>query len=232
MKPSSRSASSATQHKSVRDRVSHWLLLQGDRRVVAVGMTAVVVGLFAGLIASGRLAVGPTSSAASLFGSGLTSGVVTLVTIALSINQLVISRVFDPINNLTDRLQGSRDLRETVEDIADEPSTPNDPAAFLSLIATTMSEAASKLQELGASNDWTPPAETRAVIDDLLAYGESIDDNIERDTRVSDILGVIIGPEYAYNLTAVSHVRQNRAAAMPAVVDAQFEIIEESLESI
>jgi len=115
--------------------------MEGDRRVVASGITvSIVVGIIGALIWGDMLAVGPDSAVDSLFSSGLTAGVITLITISLSINQLVISRVFGTVKSLTDRLDGARELHEDVATLAGQPSSPNDPSAFLSLIAQTDAE--------------------------------------------------------------------------------------------
>ena len=127
-------ASSVRDSETVRDRVADWILLEGDRRAVAGCLVVLIIVLVWTLINANVLAVGPNSSVSTVFGSGLTSGIVTLLTVALSINQLVLSRVFGSVDVLTERLNGSRELRQTVESIAGVPSSPNDPAEFLSLI--------------------------------------------------------------------------------------------------
>jgi len=94
------------------------MLMEGDRRVVASGITVGIVGIIGALIWGDMLAVGPDSAVDSLFSSGLTAGVITLITISLSINQLVISRVFGTVKSLTDRLDGARQLHEDVATLA------------------------------------------------------------------------------------------------------------------
>jgi hypothetical protein len=212
--------------------VTEWILLNGDRRVVAGCLVVLIIGLMWTLVAAGVLAVGPGSSVASVFGSGLTSGIVTLLTIALSINQLVLSRVFGSINVLEDRLRGSRDLRQTVEAIADVPSSPNDPADFLSLIATTLTDRAEGVVAAGGETDWDPPAKLERALRDLAAYGESLDAHLESHAQVNTVLDVILGTEYARNIRAVEHLQNEYAASVPEKIGEEFEAIEALLESI
>lgn len=101
-------------------------------------------------------------------------GITTLLTIALSINQLVLSRVFGPIDTLVARLTGSRDQRQTVESIAGVPSSPNDPADLLSLVATTLSDRADGPVAASDGTDWTTPPEVTSALRDVAAYGERI----------------------------------------------------------
>ncbi|MXR40553.1 hypothetical protein GRX01_04220 [Halobaculum sp. WSA2] len=225
-------ASTVREPDGVLERVAEWLLFGGDRRAVAACLVVAAAGTVWALVSVGLLAVGPDSSVAGVFGSGLTAGVVTLLTIALSINQLVLSRVFGSINVLVDRLDGSRELRATVESIAGVPSSPNDPGEFLSLIATTLSERAAGLRAPGGDADWDPPARAANTLDDIAAYGDSIDDHLEANQRMNDVLSVVLGPEYALNTAAIRHLRNEHAATIPEGVEAEFRAVDELLESI
>jgi hypothetical protein len=151
-----RTASTVGDADTVWERVADWVLLHGDRRAVASCLVVAIVSVVWALVSAGVLAVAPSSSVAGIFGSGIPSGVFTLLTIALSINQLVLSRVFGPIDTLVDRLNGSRELRQTVESIAGVSSSPNDPADFLSLVATTLRDRADGLVAKSDGTDWEP----------------------------------------------------------------------------
>ena len=225
-------ASSVQEKDTLRERAEVWALLEGDRRVVAAGIAIGFAGLIGALIWGGVLAVGPDSFAATLFGSGLTSGVVTLVTIALSINQLILSRVFGTPDVLTDRLEGARDLRQDVEELAGRPSTPTDPTEFLSMVAITLSDRTSNLLELSESTEWQPPAEVTNALHDFVEYGQSIDTSLGENPTVTDSLGVVLGPEYALNMNAVHHLRNEHTASLPDDVRTELEAIEKLFESI
>lgn len=232
MAPDLRTANSVRDYDTVWEHVTSWILLDGDRRAVAGCLVVAIVALVWALISVGVLAVGPNSSVAGIFGSGLTAGVVTLLTIALSINQLVLSRVFGSINVLTDRLEGSRELRQTVESIAEVPSSPNDPADFLSLVARTLSDRAAGLVATDDGADWDQPARLTSALLDIAAYGDSIDARLEANAKMNDVLGVVLGTEYARNMTAVSHLRSEYADVIPEEALADFQAIEDLLESI
>ncbi len=111
------SRSDVSTEDSVRDpdgvggRAIHWFVLSGNRHIVAAGFTLLVVAATFALVTADLLAIGPSSNAATLLASGIASGTLTLVTVALSINQLILSRVFGSPNGLSDRLQGTRELR-------------------------------------------------------------------------------------------------------------------------
>ncbi len=227
-----RTVSSVRGNDTFRGRVAAWVLLKGDRKVIAGGLIVGIVCIVGVLISVDVLAIGPGSSAATLFGSGLTSGVVTLVTVALSINQLILSRVFGTPDVLVDRLEEARNLRQNVEELAEKSSSPTSPAGFLSMIAATLSDRVSNLLTMDDSTDWQPSAETTDALQDLVDYGRSIDDSLDEDTSVNDTLGVVLGPEYALNMTAIHHLRNEHADSLSEDVQTELQAIDELLESI
>jgi len=227
-----RTADSAGGKKGTHSRITEWLFLEGDRRIIAGGIVLVTVVVFGSLVSIGAVAVGVDSSVAGVFGSGLTAGVVTLLTIALSINQLILSRVFGSLNQLTDRMDGAREFRGRVEDLAGQSSSSIDPAEFLSLLATTLSDrATTALSMIERADTDTPVAVTRAL-EEIAQYGRSIETRIEPGTAVVNVLGIITGPEHAINMTAVQHIRDEYEEALPADALAELQALEELLESV
>lgn len=214
------------------DRVAHWLLLGGNRTVIAGGIVLTVFCFLFGLISAGLVAVGPASTAGTAFASGLISGTLTLVTVALSINQLILSRVFGSPNDLRAKLDGTQRLRRRVQRRAGQPSTPNDPADFLALVASTLSARARRLRSALEDSGWTPPADVADYVDGIEAYGESIDSKVESKTAIVDVLDVVIGTEYARNLTATEHLRNEYDDHLSDGADAELEAVEELLEVI
>lgn len=227
-----RTERSVHEESSVRGRAVTWILLDGNRLVVAVGIVAAFVGTIAVLLSAEILSIGPNSSAATIFDSGLASGVVTLVTVALSINQLILARVFGTPDVLSARLEGSRTLRQQVETLANRPSSPTDPAEFLSLVATTLSDRASSVLAVSESTAWRAPTELTAGLEDLVAYGQSIDDVLGENASVADTLGVVLGSEYALNMAAVHRLRNEYDSGLPEDARVGLRDIEDLLESI
>lgn len=232
MTPTLQTTSTVRNKETIWEYLADWVLFEGGRTTVAGCLVIGIVGIVGALVFTGIFAVGPNSSAAMIFSSGLTSGVVTLVTIALSINQLILSRVFGSITQLTDRLEGARDFRQRVEELAGVPSTPNDPADFLSLVATTLGDRASGILAMSDSSNWNPSSEITSALDDLVEYGENLDSALEQNARVTEVLGVVLGPEYAVNMTAVHHLQNEYHASLSEEVRTEFQAIEELLESI
>ena len=214
-----------------RERAVHWFLLGGSRLAVSAVLVGAVVAVFVPLTQFGVLAVGPKSAAASAFSSGLIAGTVTLVTIALSIDQLILSRVFGSPNELFDRLGGTEDLRGRLRDRADEPAVPNDPAEFLELVAATLTERANHLGSSPGDADGLP-GEVAEYAAGIAAYGESMSGKIEGQTAIVNVLEVILGTEYARNLTATRHVRNEYGDRLSEAAVAELEAIVDLLEAV
>jgi hypothetical protein len=225
-------ASSVRSIDGVGERAIHWFVLGGNRIAVSGILVAAVVVLFFSLSQFGFLAIGPGSAASSAFASGLISGTVTLVTIALSINQLILSRVFGSPNELFDQLRGTRDLRRRIRDHADESAVPNDPAEFLELVAETLTERANRLGSALDGADSDHPHEVEDYAHGIAAYGESITAKIESQTAIVNVLEVILGTEYAQNMTATEHLRNAYGGRLSETADAELEAIDDLLEAI
>ncbi|WP_336036466.1 hypothetical protein [Halobacterium yunchengense] len=214
------------------ERATHWLVLGGNRIAVSGVLVAAVVAFFFPLARFGVLAIGPDSAAASAFASGLISGTVTLVTIALSINQLVLSRVFGSPNELSSQLGGTRDLRGRVREHAGESAAPNDPAEFLDLVAETLAERADRLGSAVENAAGGPPREVEEYAEGIAAYGESITAKIESQTAIVNVLEVVLGTEYARNMTATEYVRNEYGDRLSEEADAELDAIDDLLGAI
>jgi hypothetical protein len=232
MSESISTSSSVRDFDGTVDRAVHWLLLEGNRLVIAGGIVVVAAGWILGLAYADLVAVGPDSTVGTAFASGLISGTLTMVTVALSINQLILSRVFGSPGELRDELDGTRALRRRVQRRAGEPSAPNDPADFLSLVAVTIRERARRLGSALEDSEWTPPSSVTDYVEGIEAYGENVDSAVEREAAIVDILGVVLGTEYARNLTATEHLHNEYDTHLSDAADAELEAIEDLLEVI
>jgi hypothetical protein len=157
---------------------------------------------------------------------------VSLVTIALSINQLILSRVFGSPNELFDQLEGTRDLRRRVRDHAGESAVPNDPAEFLDLVAGTLAERANRLGSAVEATGGGQSREVEAYADGIAAYGESITAKIESQTAIVNVLEVVLGTEYARNMTATEYLRNEHGDRLSEAAEAELEAIDDLLEAI
>ena len=100
---------------SVTARLTRWILLTGDRSLIAAAITGVifVVFLVAGLGGYISLSV---PDRAVWFLNGTINGLLTLIPIAVGLNQIVLSQELDSLDDLYDRTEGTFDLRKRIAD--------------------------------------------------------------------------------------------------------------------
>jgi hypothetical protein len=153
--------------------VIEWVIVDGNRLIVA---SLIAVGAFAllfGLYALGAIAFVNDDSMTRLAG-GMIAGTFSLVTLVVSINQMILSREFSAAGEVQNQLDGVMGFREDVEDLAEVPASPAAPAGMINLITVTINERADELEEAVADS---PDAECR---DAVSQYVTGINQSTER----------------------------------------------------
>jgi hypothetical protein len=136
-----------------------WLFIDGSRFQVAgvflAGGFVILLGaiLFFGVDLDGSRMVW-------LFG-GLIDAIVSLTTIVLTINQLILSRQFGSPTDLYDRLEDRIDFRDHVEDQIGASIVPSQPGGFIRVLFRTLRGRAIELGRLDTDHD----ERLRAVLD-------------------------------------------------------------------
>ncbi|WP_224447906.1 hypothetical protein [Haloprofundus salilacus] len=176
-----------------------WLYLTGSRRVITLVVVLVVFAVVRLLTEAGVLHVASGSYLATLMASGAFSGLLTLITVVLSINQLILSRVFGSPSSLSEQLDGNLEFRRSVEEIADSPGSPNEPGPFLAFIGETLQREAGSFQERLAGEDGELADEFEEYTTNLVEYGDHLTEARSDDSTV-DVLLICLGSEYAQYL--------------------------------
>lgn len=142
-------------------RVVEWFLLDGDRLVVATLFVLVV--LLATLVLEAIGAISFTNPGAmTRVASGLIAGSFSLVTVVVSINQLILSSEFVAAGTAEDRLEGVESVRDDIAELAGVPAAPAAPAALLELLAETVNRRAGALGSAVESADARAPTDGAA----------------------------------------------------------------------
>lgn len=182
-------------------RVRRWWLVDGDRRVVTGLMVAAAFVVSAGLILGDVVIVGAQSNLPSVLGSGIVAGLATLITITLSVNQLILSRLLSPPKTLRNRLEGALEYRQRAEELTDETTMPNDAAEFLAVIGENLRDRASTVRDELEDDD------SVAFASELEDYGDNLSNASESDTTVG-ALSNMLSSRYARLLTAAREQEQ------------------------
>jgi hypothetical protein len=129
-----------------RSQPTEWFLLEGDRRLVAATILLGVFAVAGGAVFSGAVALSDDDVLTRSF-AALVAGNFTLITITISINQLILAREFDTPDVLYEHVEEMIRYRETVAETADATIAPTTPGAFLDFLGRRVNEHAETLRE-------------------------------------------------------------------------------------
>jgi hypothetical protein len=155
-----------------------WVFLDGSRFRVAGVLMGGTFGILLGAILFFRVDL-DGSRMVWVF-SGLIDAIVSLTTIVLTINQLILSRQFGSPTSLYDRLEDRIDFREQVEDQMGAAIVPSQPGGFVRVLFRTLRGRAIELGSLDTDHD----ERLRAVLD---KYVETITEQArETEAQLED----------------------------------------------
>lgn len=213
--------------------VANWFLVEGDRLVIAGGVLAVVLAALLVIEWTyGFVSVRAASPIYFLFSSLLT-GDLTLVTVVLSINQLVLSRELGAPGTLSERLQGAVDYRDEVAESTDASVTPKTPARFLRYLHGEVESQTHRIEEAAAG---VPDDSLRERLDDLTA---SLFDDValvnralEADEGIFTVVSATIATDHADQLRTIAGVRAECADSLTEELDDLLDGLETRLFQI
>lgn len=195
--------------------VLRWLLIDGNRWVVSAGLLAVVLAAFVALDVVGLLPITLSDPYLYLF-SGLLTGNLTLVTVVLSINQLVLSRELGSVADLENRLEEAIDYRRRVERDVGEATAPVLPGDFLAFVFRTTREQAEELRDrVAGSDDSRLESDVVEFADGFLDRIGAIERTLERDdVSLSDALSASIAVDYSTQTHELSVLRSRHEESL------------------
>ncbi|MFB6139058.1 MAG: hypothetical protein ABEJ26_01325 [Halosimplex sp.] len=211
-------------------RVRHWLFLDGNRLVLAALLCAGAFAVTRGLVALGVFVVGAGGNVPTVFGSGITAGVFTLVTLTLTVNQLISSQAFGKPGSLHQRYEKGVDLRDAVADLGGRPAVPVRGADFVGAVGEALGERADSLRRSRretASGD--AGGDLLTLARDLSDYAAMIE-RASSDMQPVTVVSLTAGSDYAH-----FHRRLRLATAdadLPDAVEDDVEAIDRLLESL
>lgn len=216
---------------SLKKRFLYWFLLDSNRLHITAATAVGVFLLVFGLSQLDLVTVGYDSSLRTLLSSGVTSGLLALVTVSLSINQLVLSRVFGPPNELRDRYEGTMDLREQVAELASVSTTPTDPSAFVALLGETLHDQADSIEAAAEDHEPSVRAALEEHAEKVHNYARSIDE-FDDESETTDVLIALLSGEYAKYVTETRDLQGEHDATLSEDVHDRLEEMLDSFEAI
>lgn len=163
----------------LRSNPLNWLLLVGNRLVIASLLTFLFGVTVTCLIATETVAVNTDTSLLYAF-QGLVTGNFTLLTIVLSVNQLVLSREFNAPGELENQIRRAIDYRDDVREITGDTSIPTTSSEFLEVLLIGIRESAIELQNVGGKYNEGPLAtEIDSVVSDIVTHTDKANTALE-----------------------------------------------------
>lgn len=129
-----------------------WILLDGNRFLIAAGILAASGVVLSALATAGVIGFTNENSINRL-ANGMVAGTFSVVTIVITINQLILSRQFAAANQLRERLEGVMELREDIARKADVHASPAEPTALLETVMAAIEGRATRLEETVSEED-------------------------------------------------------------------------------
>ena len=177
--------------------LAEWFLLDGDRSRVMGVVVAVVFTTFLILGLSGFVPLQNTQPLYYVY-SGLISGNLTLITVVVAINQLLLSREFHTPSELESQIDGVVEYRNDLEEMTGEIA-PIRPPEFLRVLVESTRNQAQKLGGLtiNEAND-DVRAEVEPVVAEFTDQADHVIDLLgESQTSTFEALAAVLTTNYA-----------------------------------
>ncbi|WP_440007962.1 hypothetical protein [Halomicrococcus sp. SG-WS-1] len=189
------------------NRWLRWLLVTGNRLTVAGALLGGVFLVFSVLTYVDVLSGRPSSPMYFLF-SALLGGNFTLITVVLSINQLVLSRELGAPGELRQRLEGALEYREDVQARAGWSAGPVKPGEFLLSLHESTSDRTEELREQVAdTTDDRLREHVEQLVDELLEDVSRVTRALDADSaRIFTVIEATLGTNHATQLRDIDRI--------------------------
>ncbi|EMA40536.1 hypothetical protein [Halobiforma nitratireducens] len=211
-------------------RFREWVLVEADRLFVAACLSLAVFVLFLVLGEFGIVGFVNDDSITRLAG-GMIAGTFSLVTLVVSINQLILSREFAAAGESENQLEGVLEFREDAADVADVPAIPASPTRLLELLVVAIHDRADDLSTAVDDHDDEITSEVHPYTSRVKESTNRLEDTLEH-TKFGTFRAVsaAIGYDDAWQLYVGRHLRgRYRDELSPEAEEALDELLD-SLE--
>lgn len=215
-------------------RLRDWFLLDLDRTALAVGFLLIALATFSWLELAGIVLPEQNNTPLLYLFSALAGGNMTLVTIVIAINQLVLSRELRSPRELETEVDAAEQYRSTVEEETEQAVIPEHPRDFLQiLLASTRKEVQGlgiEADEDGSSGLRDELASLRSnIIQELDQTLESLEDS---GLGVFPALSTILDADFSTRINHSRWIREVYAEGLSPEEKSDLEGIEQRLEHL
>jgi hypothetical protein len=214
-------------------RLSHWLLLTGDRRHVFAFVVGVSILTCINLVKLGPSSVQTllTTDAGGTVFSSIIIAIVTSVTLVLTVAQLVLSQEIGSLEQQRDQLDAELRFRRDVETMSDLTVSPPEPAAFLRALILVTEHRAETLKAVVAT-DLTGDAATEieTYLTDVITHSHQVSDDLDdREFGSFGVMLPLLNYNYSWKLYAVRALRHKHTASLTTDTEEAFDELLDTL---
>ncbi|WP_255170337.1 hypothetical protein [Natrononativus amylolyticus] len=210
---------------SLLSRSQDWILVKADRLFVAAVISVATFFLFLGLGELGVISFVNDDSITRLAG-GMIAGTFSLVTLVVSINQLILSREFTAAGEAREQLEGVLSFREEVAEVSSVPASPASPTRLLELLVAAIYDRATDLEEVAEDHDDDVREVIQQYVEDVTESTEHIDRVLKESTfGTFSTVSATISYDESWHLYVAEHLRERHS-------DELSEEAHESLENL
>lgn len=221
-----------TSHLDRIEAVKEWILVNGSRGVIA-GILTVVIFLFVTSISVSTFAPWATIQPVFYVFVGLITGNVTIITIVVSISQLLLSKELKPPDELRSQVTSAAEYRESVKSATNQVP-PVDPLGFLRLLFESMRQDAQQLGGLAASGiDEEIFEEIDQIVTDVTERTDTVDALLQESdaTRIT-VLSAALTTNFAGEIRHLHQIQSRRGDDLPAHLNEMIDDLVRHLQDI
>ncbi|WP_227377163.1 hypothetical protein [Haladaptatus halobius] len=215
------------QRPGSRNRIIDWILVEGNRLIITIGGSTLIFVLLLILSRFGVIAFTNEDSVTRM-ASGMIAGTFSLVTLVVSVNQLILSQEFSPAGDFRDRLDGVREFRQDIEETSGVPAAPAAPSRLLTLLATAIQHRANALATALDDHD-DEEYQTQAVrfANGVAASTEQIDESLDQTGETAfDTISTAIRYDNVWQLYAAKHLRNGAPSLSDGTIQKFDDLVE------
>lgn len=219
--------------QKIRSSPSTWFLLTGGRLILAGLLSSVFAVFVVGLQYSDIVVVADTTQMLYLF-QGLVAGNVALLTIVLSINQLVLSRELKTPKELHDQIEAVIDYRKQVSEMTGEPTVPSTPADFLSVLLDGTRDTARRLDStITGADDTELAADVANLVSELTDRTAHISDVVDRSQGgVFNALAATLETNFSHQLNEALRIQTESANELSPAATEELDDLTQCLKQV
>lgn len=187
-----------------------WILVNGNRGVVSAVMLILVGVVFvgSGLRWPNELVILFTEErVVQTILLALFSGIILLVSIALSVNSIVLSQDITALGDQEKQINETFSFRNSVREQTDTAVSPARPAEFLEVIFDAIRINIRQLSESLSTDNASLQSQVEAIRDDIVGQVKDGEDRLQKADGISEVMFAGIQYDYSPQIYAIHQIQ-------------------------